>query len=813
VGAGEQTRAAALDHGLAYRQVRAAAVAALLMTLAALAAVDLAAWVKGLLMGRPGEAFAGYYAAALVGRAHGWASLYEGNLYAAALQALIHSRDVFGNLPLAAWAALPFTLLPFHTANLLWSLLLAAGFVWTWQAATSGPLWKRALLLLVGLESFPVFFALHLGQLALLVAALLVLHWRLLRAGHPALAGIALGLAFIKPQNVALLPLVVLLSGRWKTAAACAATVGVLAAAIAIALGADGLRALYSTLQADSLACQDCTRQTLAAHLPGWVPQLPVRAVIALVAVVPAVAAGGRRYERALLAGVLGAFLVTPYAHPEDLTLLFVCAWLVLRAGASDLMRPSLWLGYPFVAFENLTGPVPLLLVELALLAVLTWDALALRGAADPRAAIRGSTNRVLGGGRGTLPREGGGVSDPAGRMLRPDDDVDAPEVSIVVPALDEERTIGEFVDWCREGLRRVGLHGEILIVSSSTDRTNEIALTHGARVLSTPRLGLGRAYIDATPHIRGKYVLVGDADCTYDFREIGPFIEKLRDGYDLVMGSRFRGTIEPRAMPAHHRYFGTPITNWIFNLVVGSRFSDIHCGMRGLTRETYLEIGLTSQGWEYASEMILKSLHLKLRVTEVPISFYRDRNGRVSTVKRRGWLTPWKAGWESLRIMFTFGADFFLYRPGWFLAVLGLAAVALMTPGPIAIGPIRLATNTQFLAVAISIIGVSAVYLGILAKVINDLTGISTSRWTSRFSYNRTFIISTVVTLTGVASETVLLAVYVGNGLSLPPGATPFVHLAISGMLLVMLGLLTFAFMLVLHALAARLTRPSSGG
>src|SRR5207244_354988 len=159
--------------------------------------------------------------------------------------------------------------------------------------------------------------------------------------------------------------------------------------------------------------------------------------------------------------------------------------------------------------------------------------------------------------------------------------------------------------------------------------------------------------------------------------------------------------------MPVHHRYFGTPVTNWIFNLVAGSRFSDIHCGMRGLTRDTYLEIGLTSQGWEYASEMILKSLHLKLRIAEVPINFYGDRNGRVSTVKRRGWLTPWTAGWESLRVMFTFGADFFLYRPGWFLAVLGLAAVALMTPGPLAIGSIRLATNTQFLAVAICIIGV----------------------------------------------------------------------------------------------------------
>ncbi len=398
--------------------------------------------------------------------------------------------------------------------------------------------------------------------------------------------------------------------------------------------------------------------------------------------------------------------------------------------------------------------------------------------------------------------------SDPDVHLLLPENDVANPEISIVIPALDEERTVGEFVEWCKEGLLRVGLPGEIIIVSSSNDRTDEIALAHGARVVSTPKRGLGRAYSDAAPYIRGKYVLVGDADCTYDFRVIGPFIEKLREGYDFVMGSRFRGTIEAKAMPAHHRYFGTPITNWIFNLVVGSRFSDIHCGMRGMTTDAYLKIDLKSQGWEYASEMILKSLHLKLRTAEIPIDFYRDRNGRVSTVKRRGWLTPWRAGWDSLRVMFTFGADFFLYRPGLILAVIGLLAVALMTPGQLDIASARLASNTQFLAVAISIIGVSAVYLGVLAKVVNDLTGVTVRRWTGRFPYNRTFAISALLALIGVALNVVLLGVYVAHGLLIPPSAVRIVHLAITGMLLVMLGFLTFTFTLVLHALALRLSR-----
>jgi glycosyltransferase involved in cell wall biosynthesis len=410
------------------------------------------------------------------------------------------------------------------------------------------------------------------------------------------------------------------------------------------------------------------------------------------------------------------------------------------------------------------------------------------------------------------LPDVPGAVRTPTDvRLILPQDDESNPEVSIVVPALNEERTIVEFVEWCKQGLASAGVLGEIIIVSSSTDRTDLLAVAHGARVLATPQRGLGRAYIDAVPFVRGKYVIVGDADCTYDFRELGPFIDQLRHGYDFVMGSRFRGTIEPKAMPPHHRYFGTPITNWIFNLVVGSHFTDIHCGMRGLTRDALVRIDLKSQGWEYASEMILKSLHLGLRTCEIPIHFYRDRNGRVSTVKRRGWLTPWKAGWDSLRVMFTFGADFFLYKPGLLLSILGLGAVALMTPGPDRFGSIDLTTNTQFLAVAVSVIGVSSVYLGILAKIVNDLTGMTTAKWLSVFSYNRMFSVSALMTLVGLACNAVLVVQFVQDGETLPSSAVHIVHAATTGILLVMLGFLTFTFTLLLHAVSARLTRSST--
>src|SRR5207253_7809208 len=191
-------------------------------------------------------------------------------------------------------------------------------------------------------------------------------------------------------------------------------------------------------------------------------------------------------------------------------------------------------------------------------------------------------------------------------------------------------------------------------------------------------------AYIDAIPYIRGKYILMGDADCTYDFRLLEPFVEKFHQGYQYIMGSRFRGSIEPDAMPALHRYLGTPVTTWILNILYATRFSDIHCGMRGITRDALQRLQLESQSWEYASEMVLKSVHLKLRTAEVPVRFLKDREGRLSHHKRAGWLSPFQAAWINVRAMFVYGAEFFTFRPGLVIFALGL----LLTL-PLAVGPV----------------------------------------------------------------------------------------------------------------------------
>lgn len=388
--------------------------------------------------------------------------------------------------------------------------------------------------------------------------------------------------------------------------------------------------------------------------------------------------------------------------------------------------------------------------------------------------------------------------------LLTPVDDAAAPVVSIVVPALNEELTIGDFVDWCKQGLRQAGIEGEILIVDSSTDRTAEIAQARGARVLKSPKRGLGRAYIDALPFIRGRFVLMGDADCTYDFRQMEPFLEQFRNGYEYVMGSRFRGSIEAGSMPALHRYLGTPVTTWILNFLYASDFSDIHCGMRGITTDALRRMDLQSQSWEYASEMVLKSVRMDLRTSEVPVRFLKDPPGRLSHHKRAGWLSPWRAAWINLRAMFVYGADFFVFRPGLLILLLGLILTLPVTFGPVSLGPVTLSLYWMLVGLACSIVGLHCFYLGCLARVFFDYSGRATRRWLGVFSYTRSVVLSALAMGLGAGLTLPLVREYFHFGLHLPVILSTVNYLAVTGLLLVVGGFMNFTFTLALHAAAA---------
>jgi glycosyltransferase involved in cell wall biosynthesis len=394
-------------------------------------------------------------------------------------------------------------------------------------------------------------------------------------------------------------------------------------------------------------------------------------------------------------------------------------------------------------------------------------------------------------------------TGDPAVQLRIPEDDVADPEVSIVIPALNEESTVEQFVAWCREGLEAAGIAGEILIVDSGTDTTADLAVEAGARVLKTPKRGLGRAYIDALPYIRGRYVIMGDADCTYDFRRLAPFVEKFHEGYEYVMGSRWRGSIEPGSMPFLHRYLGTPVTTRILNLLYSSKFTDIHCGMRGITKDALERMQLRSQSWEYASEMVLKSVRMRLRTAEVPVSFLKDPPGRLSHHRRAGWTSPWKAAWINLRAMFVYGADFFVLKPGIALLALGLLLTLPLSFGPLTIGSVTFSLYWMLAGVTLAVLGLQNFYLGCIAQVLYDRTGAAEQRWLGLFPYNRTMAVSALVFVLGVASFVPLVVDYIRSGLTLSTELTAINHLAVLGIMFMILAFTTFTFTLLLHAVA----------
>ena len=377
-------------------------------------------------------------------------------------------------------------------------------------------------------------------------------------------------------------------------------------------------------------------------------------------------------------------------------------------------------------------------------------------------------------------------------------------DLSIVIPALNEELTITDFVTWCKRGLEEAGVLGEIVIVDSSSDRTAELAVASGARVLKVPKRGLGRAYIDALPHIRGRWVLMGDADCTYDFRRLAVFVEAFREGNEFVMGSRWKGSIEEGAMPWLHQHLGTPVTTFILNRLYGSKFSDIHCGMRGITKDALERMDLQSQSWEYASEMVLKSVHMELRTTEVPVTFLKDREGRLSHHKRAGWFSPWQAAWINLKAMFIYGSDFFVFKPGIVLALLGMLLVVPASFGDVDLGAVTLSLNWQFFGLAMLVVGLQGFFLGCIAQVLFDYTGRYSRRWLSAFPYTRTALIAFGLVLVGIALAVPLLVSYVGDDFKLSSAITTQNHLAVTGLAAAICGAQLFIFTLLLHGTVA---------
>lgn len=335
--------------------------------------------------------------------------------------------------------------------------------------------------------------------------------------------------------------------------------------------------------------------------------------------------------------------------------------------------------------------------------------------------------------------------------IIEPEFSEPHPELSIVIPAANEQKTIREFIDWCKKGIQEAQVSAEIIIVSSSSDDTGKIARECGARVIETPRRGLGRAYIDSLNFIKGKYVLLGDADCTYDFRELSLFLTKFRSGYDFIMGSRYKGSIEKGAMPFMHQYIGTPITTYILNKLFNTNFSDIHCGMRGITKKAFEKINLQSQSWEYASEMVIKARQHNLRIEEVPVKFYKDINGRQSHHKRSGFLSPYKAAFINIRAMLIYGSEYVLRKIGNVLSILGLLPLLLLTFGPKRLGNYEFNITAQVIGAFLFLAGIQFILISQISRQIHDYSGSDIRKNSLLSNYNFAFLISLVIFTLGI--------------------------------------------------------------
>lgn len=295
----------------------------------------------------------------------------------------------------------------------------------------------------------------------------------------------------------------------------------------------------------------------------------------------------------------------------------------------------------------------------------------------------------------------------------------DEPEVSVVFPCLNEAETLEACVRRTLAALEGAGIQGEVIVADNgSSDGSQDIARRAGARVVDVPRRGYGNALRGGFLAARGRYLIHLDSDLSYPIEAIPRFVDELRQGPDLVMGSRLRGTIAPGAMPFLHRYVGTPVLTGISNLFFGCGVSDNNCGMRGLRRDAFDRLDLRTGGMEFASEMIIKSALLGLRIVEIPIDFAPDQRGRPPHLR------TFRDGWRHLRFMLLFSPTWLFVVPGLLLTLGGLGALGLVVTG----ADPRVGLATGFTAHAAIVLGLQTLLLGVASQGVAHLARLRAS-------------------------------------------------------------------------------------
>jgi glycosyltransferase involved in cell wall biosynthesis len=367
-------------------------------------------------------------------------------------------------------------------------------------------------------------------------------------------------------------------------------------------------------------------------------------------------------------------------------------------------------------------------------------------------------------------------------------------ELSVVMPCLNEAETLAVCVDKALAALAENHIAGEVIVADNgSTDGSQSIAIEHGARVVPVPLRGYGAALNAGIRAARGKYVLMADADDSYEFAHIPRFLAELRDrpdgsaGSDLVMGNRFRGGIGPKAMPVLHRYLGNPVLSFLGRALFHAPIGDFHCGIRAFSKDAYERLALRTTGMEFASEMVVKSSLLGQKMTEVPTTLKKDGRSRPPHLK------TWRDGWRHLRFLLMYSPRWLFLYPGLALMIVGLAVMAWLLPAERPLGHVNLGVDTLAYMAAAVLLGFQLVFFGVVAKVFAISEGLlpedeSFQRWFRYITLETGLIVGVLLVFAGIgiALSSVVSWSHAGYG-PLPP--VQMMRRTLPAMLCLMLG------------------------
>jgi glycosyltransferase involved in cell wall biosynthesis len=341
---------------------------------------------------------------------------------------------------------------------------------------------------------------------------------------------------------------------------------------------------------------------------------------------------------------------------------------------------------------------------------------------------------------------------------------VEKVDVSVVIPCLNEARSLGACVDKALSALQQAGIAGEVVVADNgSTDGSIEIADQHGARVVHATARGYGNALRKGIEEAEGQFIVMADADDSYDFSQVPLFVAEWRAGSELVMGNRFRGEVKPGAMPGLHKHLGNPAITAILNKFFHAGVGDAYCGMRGFTKRVYYKIDPRTTGMEFALELVIKAARLGVKISEVPVTLWPDKRGR------RPHLRTFHDGWRSLRFMLLCAPNWLFILPGGALFLLGLGLVLWLLPGPQRIGHVNFDVHTMLFGMMFTLLGTQIMATGLFAKVFCYAEKFSPNRslerWLRRIKLEEGLILGTALTLFGFAGSTWLAWRWAASG------------------------------------------------